>query len=158
MAFKLSNEANLPKLTQSMMALKDSCVRNGTPYVRSIVGGKQTSPEGHCAGMQVVFIVEFEVSLAWVVCGRRWECVVSVWLDCGVAGLERTDSRTRTTPTITSMTAPRTMRSRYVHPEGVLTTRNPSLFWVLPASQCLTLQAASFRVLFRKDQLRESRQ
>ncbi|BEJ14746.1 hypothetical protein CspHIS471_0405130 [Cutaneotrichosporon sp. HIS471] len=59
-AFKLADAANLPALTAGMLALKDQCTMQGKPYIRSAVGGKQSSPEGHDGGMQVVFIVEFE--------------------------------------------------------------------------------------------------
>lgn len=75
-AFKLTDTANLPALSEGMLALKHQCVRDGKPYIRSAVGGKQTNKEGHDGGMQVVYLVEFEVSRGRVVelggCGRVW--------------------------------------------------------------------------------------
>ncbi|RSH81097.1 uncharacterized protein EHS24_008531 [Apiotrichum porosum] len=59
-AFKLTDTANLPALSEGMLALKHQCVRDGKPYIRSAVGGKQTNKEGHDGGMQVVYLVEFE--------------------------------------------------------------------------------------------------
>jgi hypothetical protein len=73
-AFKLADPAKLPALNDAMLALKRDCVRkDGTRYIVSAVGGKQTNKEGHDGGMQVVFVMEFEVSsrLGVVVCWER---------------------------------------------------------------------------------------
>lgn len=62
-AFKLADTAKLPALSEGMLALKEQCVReDGSRYIVSAVGGKQSNTEGHDGGMQVVFLVEFEVS------------------------------------------------------------------------------------------------
>ena len=45
-----------------MLALKDECTRDGKQYILQAFGGKQSSPEGHCGGRQVVFVMEFAVS------------------------------------------------------------------------------------------------
>ncbi|GMK59357.1 hypothetical protein CspeluHIS016_0703720 [Cutaneotrichosporon spelunceum] len=59
-AFKLADARHLPSLTSDMLALKERCTLKGKPYIRSVVGGKQSSPEGKDGGMQVVFLLEFE--------------------------------------------------------------------------------------------------
>jgi hypothetical protein len=60
-AFKLKDAAHLPALNAGMLALKEQCALDGRAYIRSAVGGRQSSPEGHEKGMQVVFVLEFEV-------------------------------------------------------------------------------------------------
>ncbi len=61
-AFKLKDAAHLPALSAGMLALKDECALHGKAYIRSAVGGRQSSPEGHERGMQAVFVLEFEVA------------------------------------------------------------------------------------------------
>lgn len=58
-AFKLARAADLPALTERFLQLEQDCVLNGRRYIRSVRGGKQTSPEDHHGGMQVVFVAEF---------------------------------------------------------------------------------------------------
>ncbi|KAI0165865.1 stress responsive A/B barrel domain-containing protein [Xylariaceae sp. FL1272] len=43
-------------------ALKDTCVRpeSKKPYIRSLTGGKDNSPEGMQNGIQYAFVAEFE--------------------------------------------------------------------------------------------------
>ncbi|GFZ47989.1 hypothetical protein JCM24511_05736 [Saitozyma sp. JCM 24511] len=56
------------QLTSDFFALKDACVRpaDGKPYISAIRGGRQSSKEGKDQGMDVVFILEFDVdSFAW---------------------------------------------------------------------------------------------
>lgn len=62
-AFKLADAKHLPDLSLALLALKEECHINGRKYIRSAHGGKQSSTEGHEKGMQVVFLLEFEVSI-----------------------------------------------------------------------------------------------
>jgi len=56
--FKAADAASLAGLTKDMLALKDNCVRDGKPYILSVKGGKQTSPEAIAAEIDVVFVME----------------------------------------------------------------------------------------------------
>ncbi|KZT55566.1 hypothetical protein CALCODRAFT_484660 [Calocera cornea HHB12733] len=48
-------------LAARFLALKDKCVKpDGSKYIKSLIGGKQTSPEGKGKGLQYGFVVEFE--------------------------------------------------------------------------------------------------
>lgn len=58
-AFKLVRPTDLPELTSRFLALQANCQLDGRPYIRSLKGGKQTSPEDLHGGMQVVFVAEF---------------------------------------------------------------------------------------------------
>ncbi|EJT52325.1 hypothetical protein A1Q1_04536 [Trichosporon asahii var. asahii CBS 2479] len=58
-AFKLARTSDLPDLTARFLQLQASCQLDGRPYIRSLRGGKQTSPEKLDGGMQVVFLAEF---------------------------------------------------------------------------------------------------
>ncbi|GAW19524.1 hypothetical protein EKO27_g8059 [Xylaria grammica] len=44
-----------------MLSLKDNCIRDGTqkPYIQSLTGGKDNSPEGLQNGIQYAFVVQF---------------------------------------------------------------------------------------------------
>ncbi|KAL1412624.1 hypothetical protein Q8F55_000371 [Vanrija albida] len=57
--FKVANATELPDISRNMLALKDSCVRDGRPYILDVRGGRQSNKEGHDGGVQVVFLVEF---------------------------------------------------------------------------------------------------
>lgn len=63
-AFKTATPSTLGLLITSIRALKDNCLhpRTGKPYILDLRGGKQISTEGLDRGMQVVFVMEFEVS------------------------------------------------------------------------------------------------
>ncbi|KAI9901964.1 hypothetical protein N3K66_003781 [Trichothecium roseum] len=45
-----------------MLNLKDKCIHpeTGRPYIRSLTGGKDNSPEGRQDGITHAFVVEFE--------------------------------------------------------------------------------------------------
>ncbi|KAK7057508.1 stress responsive A/B barrel domain-containing protein [Favolaschia claudopus] len=47
---------------QALLALKDSCVHpeSKKPYIKSVTGGKDNSPEGLQKGIEYAFVVEFE--------------------------------------------------------------------------------------------------
>ncbi|VUC25446.1 unnamed protein product [Clonostachys rosea] len=48
---------------EEFYALKNKCLNaEGKPYIKSIIGGKDNSPEGLQDGITHVFIVEFEKS------------------------------------------------------------------------------------------------
>lgn len=46
--------------------MTESCRSSGRPYMQSVKGGEQISPEGYDHGMQVVFVLEFYVSCTGV--------------------------------------------------------------------------------------------
>ncbi|KAI1114822.1 stress responsive A/B barrel domain-containing protein [Nemania sp. NC0429] len=50
------------KIYQDMLSLKDNCLHPTTqnPYIKSLTGGKDNSPEGLQNGIQYAFVVEFE--------------------------------------------------------------------------------------------------
>lgn len=58
----MANYSDPIALVRAANALLDGALLNGQPYIRSIKGGKQHSPQGMAEGMQVVFVIEFEVS------------------------------------------------------------------------------------------------
>ncbi|KAI1192192.1 stress responsive A/B barrel domain-containing protein [Nemania serpens] len=45
-----------------MLSLRDNCLHSTTqkPYIKSLTGGKDNSPEGLQNGIQYAFVVEFE--------------------------------------------------------------------------------------------------
>jgi hypothetical protein len=50
-------------LTIAMRELEDQCQKDGKKYIKSLRGGHQVSREGFSHDMQVVFLLEFAVSL-----------------------------------------------------------------------------------------------
>ncbi|KAI0112221.1 stress responsive A/B barrel domain-containing protein [Nemania sp. FL0031] len=50
------------KAYAGMLSLKDACLHATTqkPYIKSLTGGKDNSPEGLQNGIQYAFVVEFE--------------------------------------------------------------------------------------------------
>ncbi|KAI1429009.1 stress responsive A/B barrel domain-containing protein [Xylaria sp. FL1777] len=61
--FKAGVDAELvEKAFATMLSLKDACLHPTTqkPYIRSLTGGKDNSPEGLQNGIQYAFVVEFE--------------------------------------------------------------------------------------------------
>ncbi|RYP19607.1 hypothetical protein DL767_009617 [Monosporascus sp. MG133] len=52
------------KTVAAMLGLKNSCVHPASqkPYIKSLTGGPDNSPEGMQAGIQYGFVVEFENS------------------------------------------------------------------------------------------------
>ncbi|KAF2965015.1 hypothetical protein GQX73_g8554 [Xylaria multiplex] len=63
--FQFKGEAStesVDKIYADMLSLKDACLRDGTqkPYIKSLTGGKDNSPEGLQDGLQYAFVVEFE--------------------------------------------------------------------------------------------------
>jgi len=59
-AFKVSDPTALAGLTKAMLALQTECVRDGKPYIKSVHGGRQSSPEVHKADVDVAFLMEME--------------------------------------------------------------------------------------------------
>ncbi|KAJ2985255.1 hypothetical protein NUW58_g5634 [Xylaria curta] len=57
-----ADEAAVEQAREGMLALKDNCIHATTqqPYIRSLTGGKDNSPEGRQNGIQYAFVVEFE--------------------------------------------------------------------------------------------------
>ncbi|KZO91929.1 hypothetical protein CALVIDRAFT_541416 [Calocera viscosa TUFC12733] len=52
---------SLASVAERFLALKTKCKKpDGSTYIKSLVGGKQTSPEGKGKGLQYGFVVEFE--------------------------------------------------------------------------------------------------
>ncbi|TGJ80267.1 hypothetical protein E0Z10_g8502 [Xylaria hypoxylon] len=53
---------SVDKIYTGMLSLKDACLRDGTqkPYIKSLTGGKDNSPEGQQNGIQYAFVVEFD--------------------------------------------------------------------------------------------------
>ncbi|EOD46538.1 putative stress responsive a b barrel domain-containing protein [Neofusicoccum parvum UCRNP2] len=49
-------------ICRRMLSLKDNCVHPTAqkPYIKSAIGGRDTSPEGHQGGVTHVFVSEFE--------------------------------------------------------------------------------------------------
>lgn len=60
--FKLPDAQQLARLTQEMRKLQQTCQRNGKPYITSVKGGRQTNPESAKADIDVVFVLEMQVS------------------------------------------------------------------------------------------------
>lgn len=63
--FQFKDEATTESVENAyagMLGLKDACVRDGTqtPYIKSLTGGRDNSPEGLQNGIQYAFVVEFE--------------------------------------------------------------------------------------------------
>jgi len=60
--FQLKDEAEaMEPFTTALMALKDQCLhpKTGKPYIVSMSGGSNSSPEGLSNGMNVAFVAEF---------------------------------------------------------------------------------------------------
>jgi len=60
LAFKVSDPSALAALTKEMLSLQGKCLRDGKPYIKSLHGGRQASPEAAAADVDVVFIMEME--------------------------------------------------------------------------------------------------
>ncbi|KAI1194399.1 stress responsive A/B barrel domain-containing protein [Nemania serpens] len=63
--FQFKAEATAEEVEKAylhMLSLKDNCLHPATqkPYIRSLTGGKDNSPEGLQNGIQYAFVVEFE--------------------------------------------------------------------------------------------------
>lgn len=77
MTYRLRPNGDPMGLVRSFTALVDDARLDGKPYIRSVKGGKQHSPQSLHAGMQVVFVMEFEVSLTLA---ESWsELVGATW-------------------------------------------------------------------------------
>lgn len=63
-------------LISSFEALAQKCLhpKTGKPYIKSLKAGRQNSPEGMTKGLDLIFVLEFEVSLA--------SARASVWGHC----------------------------------------------------------------------------
>ncbi|KAI1814407.1 stress responsive A/B barrel domain-containing protein [Poronia punctata] len=48
------------KAYKDLLALKDNCLRSGQPYIKSLTGGPNHSPEGHEDAMQYGFVMQFD--------------------------------------------------------------------------------------------------
>ncbi|KAI0539985.1 stress responsive A/B barrel domain-containing protein [Xylaria digitata] len=63
--FQFKADASVEQVEKAyahMLSLKDSCLHPTTekPYIKSLTGGKDNSPEGLQNGIQYAFVVEFE--------------------------------------------------------------------------------------------------
>ncbi|KAJ9117987.1 hypothetical protein QFC20_000268 [Naganishia adeliensis] len=64
-SFKFSPDATVEQragLYNALMGLKESCKKDGEPYILSVKGGRQISKEPFHHDMQIGFIVEFASS------------------------------------------------------------------------------------------------
>ena len=59
-------------LVSSFEALAQQCIHPKTnkPYITSLKCGRQNSPEGRTKGLDLIFVLEFEVSLAYLSINR----------------------------------------------------------------------------------------
>ena len=59
-----SDSKNLSKVCQGMLALKDKCIHPTTKesYLKSLVGGRDNSPEGRQVGLRAQFSSQVRVS------------------------------------------------------------------------------------------------
>jgi len=55
-------------LASSFEALAQQCLhpKTGKPYITSVKCGRQNSPEGMTKGLEMIFVLEFEVSLLFL--------------------------------------------------------------------------------------------
>ncbi|PVH91783.1 hypothetical protein DM02DRAFT_620323 [Periconia macrospinosa] len=63
--FKASTNAEtINDISQRMLGLKDGCIhpRSTMPYIKSVSGGTDNSPEGAQNGITHAFIIEFETA------------------------------------------------------------------------------------------------
>ena len=66
MAFKSTAPPAVQQtLASSFEALAQQCLhpKTGKPYITSLKCGRQNSPEGMTKGLELIFVLEFEVSL-----------------------------------------------------------------------------------------------
>ncbi|OCF36022.1 hypothetical protein I316_02517 [Kwoniella heveanensis BCC8398] len=63
-AFKTRSASGLQTLRENFLALPERCLhpKTGESYIKIARGGKQISTEGKDRGMQVCFVMEFDVS------------------------------------------------------------------------------------------------
>lgn len=67
MAFKSdASPESQQSLAASFEALAQQCLHPKTnkPYIQSLKAGRQNSPEGKTKGLDLIFVLEFEVRLA----------------------------------------------------------------------------------------------
>ncbi|KAI0970863.1 stress responsive A/B barrel domain-containing protein [Xylaria arbuscula] len=62
---QIKSEASAEQVEKAyaqMLSLKDDCLHptSQKPYIKSLTGGKDNSPEGRQNGIQYAFVVEFE--------------------------------------------------------------------------------------------------
>ncbi|ROW06617.1 hypothetical protein VMCG_04244 [Cytospora schulzeri] len=57
-----TSESDKQNVAHEVLALKDRCLgpETGKPYIKSLTGGKNNSPEGINDGLEYAFVVEFE--------------------------------------------------------------------------------------------------
>ncbi|KAL0936894.1 stress responsive a b barrel domain-containing protein [Colletotrichum truncatum] len=60
--FSFKDDLSQEEMCESMLSLKDKCVHptSKEPYIKSVSGGVDNSPEGLQDGITHVFVVEFE--------------------------------------------------------------------------------------------------